>query len=307
MSEKYTPKVREMLDEDNREKLDAIFHPEFKRITRPEQKSMIPETPEEIFGYLLEKPKSPDTATWQQLHGKRNWEGAMAEFISAFGISLENSDVFSCVMFDKAGEAPKTLDEVANTLQEGDDYVAGMIRHLKDGWNMLMFRPDEAIPYKVQFNIGGYPERAEELTLTEMPQEPKKPGVWKRFANWITRGSAYREEIEQYRSDVQQYESDMQLYREDEVHLAAVSKREKALDEERVERTIAAHAEAERQREEQYDYMNRVHARYMKLKEAEKDEISLDTLSDKQKPSVSRSTPTAEKKAPEKSGPKTGL
>lgn len=74
-------------------------------------------------------------------------------------------------------------------------------------WRIIAFPPGEKHPVQFQLNPM---ELALSKPITEpftpKPPEPTRPGAWARFANFITRGRAYRKEFEDYNKSRELYE-----------------------------------------------------------------------------------------------------
>ncbi len=100
-------------------------------------------------------------------------------------------------------------------------------------------------------------------------QQPKRPGVFARFANWITRGKAYRSAFEKYEQDMQEYSDAQEKYAAD---VQAYNEKKAVHDE--AARTLSG---VSRIRNKQDEIK---HAREMREKHSTA--MTVDELSDKQ-------------------------
>ena len=214
------------------------------------------------------------------------WGKKLCSILDQVGIDPGDERLRGCIVFQRNGRC-FSFNPV-NPKPDAEEIGRMALHYLEFGGEVCLFRPGEAAPISITYDEKGYPAGyTEQKEMEAKPEEPQKLSRWVRFAHWITRGKAYREEYNAYEQSVADYRNNLEAWERESG--------DNALGLYRAE-TLASSAEKEN------SYLNS-----RKVKQAEKDEISLDTLSDKQKPSLSRSTPTAEKKAPEKSGPKTGL
>jgi len=131
-----------------------------------------------------------------------------------FYISLGEPECYNRILFvDPETKRATYLPEEAEYMELPE--VVQMIRAKMQGGALLyVCSPEEKMPHKVILNEEGMPSIQVDPIKepADAPVEPKKPNLWKRFANTITGGKAYKEDFTKYEQDMNTYRDQLDAH-----------------------------------------------------------------------------------------------
>lgn len=171
-----------------------------------------------------------------------------------------------------------SLAMVSEIDSEGKEFTgadrAGMLMDaLNKGGKIYVCEPGETRPRRLTVEASGpvLSDRIRKPATVKEPDvaQPKRPGIFARFANWITRGAAFKDTFEKYDRDLQAYSDAQEKY---------------AADLQKYSKDLAAHQEAVLEIAGLSQYRDHAkeaaYAREMRAKRST--EISVDQLAGKQ-------------------------
>ena len=102
------------------------------------------------------------------------------------GNTYHAEEVFNALKFESKDMKISSLADTERMEMLRDQIAQG---------NVFFYKRGETVPHRLSLDEEGMP------TIDEEPVQATRPGLWARFANFITGGRAYREEIKRYEQE----------------------------------------------------------------------------------------------------------